>query len=151
MTKTATKMADAIEFSAFDAGKTNDQFRAFAEKGMEQSKEAYAKMKTAAEEAQKTVEATFETSKAAAAELTLKSVAAMRTNTEAGFAHVEALVSAKSFSEVLEIQGAFMRKSYETMFAQAKDMQSVTTKVAEEVAKPIKSSFEKSFKDVKFA
>lgn len=48
MTKAAAKTAETIEFPTFDADKTADQFRAFAEKGVEQSKEAYAKMKTGA-------------------------------------------------------------------------------------------------------
>ena len=39
--------------------KATDQFRSFAEKSVEQSKEAYAKLKIGAEEAQKTFELTL--------------------------------------------------------------------------------------------
>ena len=45
-----------VEFPSFDASKATDQVRAFAEKGLEQSKEVYAKVKTGAEEAQKALE-----------------------------------------------------------------------------------------------
>ena len=93
MTKTATKSAETIEFPAFDASQATDQFRVFAEKGVEQSKEAYAKLKTGAEEAQKVAEATFEKAKSASTELTLKSIAAMRTAAEANFAHLEAVMA----------------------------------------------------------
>ena len=65
MTKAAAKTAENIEFPTFDAEKTADQFRAFAEKGVEQSKEAYVKMKTGAENAQKALETTLETARAA--------------------------------------------------------------------------------------
>ena len=54
-----TKTADTIEFPSFDASKATDHIRAFAEKGVEQSKEAYAKLKTGAEETQKALESTF--------------------------------------------------------------------------------------------
>ena len=70
MSKTATKPADFIEnveFPTFDASKATDQFRAFTEKGVEQTKEVYSKLKTGAEFTQKAVETTVETAKTPAA------------------------------------------------------------------------------------
>ena len=65
MSKTV-KIADiSIEFPSFDASKATDQFRAFAEKGVEQSKEVYAKVKAGAEDTQKALESTCETAKSA--------------------------------------------------------------------------------------
>ncbi|TGP42620.1 phasin, partial [bacterium M00.F.Ca.ET.229.01.1.1] len=53
MSKTKTsETIENIEFPSFDASKATDQIRAFAEKGVEQSKEAYTKLKTGAEETQ---------------------------------------------------------------------------------------------------
>ena len=69
MTKGAGKTSETVEFPTFDADKATDQFRALAEKGVEQSKEAYAKLKNGAENAQKAVETTFEHVKAAGNEL----------------------------------------------------------------------------------
>ena len=151
MTKTAAKTAETIEFPTFDAEKTADQFRAFAEKGVEQSKEAYAKMKTGAETAQKAIESTFETAKSAGNEFSLKSIAAARANAEAGFSHLEALVGAKSLSEVIELQTSFLRKTVETAVEQAKDFQVASTKAADEVSKPFKDVFEKAVKELKVA
>lgn len=154
MAKAAEKTTDVfenVEFAAFDASKATDQIRAFAEKGVEQSKEAYAKLKTGAEEAQKTLESTIETVKSASTELSLKSIAALRVNAEANFAHLEALVGAKSLSEVVELQTAFLRKRFELAVEQAKDFQAASTKAAEEVSKPVKTAFEKAFKDLKVA
>lgn len=145
MSKTA-KADNTIEFPSFDAAKATDQFRSFAEKGVEQSKEAYAKMKAGAEEAQKTLETTFETVKAASSEMSLKSIAAMRSNSEAAFAHLEALVGARSIADVVELQTAYLRKRIEMAVDQAKDMQAVSTKAAEDVALPMKAAFEKTFK-----
>ncbi|HTV71361.1 MAG TPA: phasin [Rhizobiaceae bacterium] len=147
----ALKTAEVTEFAAFDASKAVDQFRTFAEKGVEQSKEAYAKMKSGAEEAQKTLESTYETAKAASSELSLKTIAALRANTEAGFSHLEALVGAKSLSEVVELQTSYLRKRFEMTVEQAKDFQAVSTKAAEDVAKPVKTAFEKAMKELKAA
>ena len=153
MTKVAEKseMLDNVEFPTFDASKATDQFRAFAEKGVEQSKEAYDKMKNGAEETQKVLESTFETAKSVSNDLSLKTISALRANTEAGFSHLEALLGAKSVSEVIELQTSFLRKRVEMTVEQAKDIQSVSTKAVEEVAKPVKAVFEKALKELKVA
>lgn len=153
MSKTAAKMpeTETVEFPSFDASKATDQFRAFAEKGVEQSKEAYAKLKSNAETAQKAIESTFETARAASNELSLKTIAALRTNTEAGFSHLEALVGVKSLSELIELQTAFVRKSIETAVDQTKELQAVSTKAAEDVSKPVKEAFERALKELKAA
>lgn len=151
MTKAAAKTAETIEFPTFDAEKATDQFRAFAEKGVEQSKEVYAKMKTGAEEAQKAMETTFETAKSAGSDFSMKSIAVARTNAEAGFAHLEALVAARTLSELIELQTSFVRKSVEMAVEQAKDLQAASTKASEEMSKPFKDIFEKSVKELKVA
>jgi phasin len=154
MSKTATKtseFAENVEFPSFDASKATDQFRAFAEKGVEQSKETYAKLKTGAEDAQKALEATFETARVASSDLSLKTISALRANTEAGFAHLEALVGVKSVSELIELQTAFLRKGVETAVEQAKDIQAASSKAAQDVAKPIKGAFDKALKELKVA
>ena len=145
------KTADTIEFPAFDATKAADQFRAFAEKGVEQSKEVYAKMKDGAEEAQKAIETSFETAKSAGSEVSLAMISALRANTEAGFAHVEKLIGAGSLAEVVELQSAFFRAQAEKFADQAKDMQAVATKAAEQVSAPVKTAFDKAMKEIKAA
>jgi phasin len=153
MSKTATKteVAETTEFPAFDAGKATDQIREFAEKGIEQSKEAYAKMKASGEETQKAIETTFETAKSAGTELSLKTIAALRANADANFSHLEALVAVKSLSELVELQTTFVRKRVEMAVEQTKELQSLTTKAATDVSKPVKDAFEKAFKELKVA
>lgn len=146
-----SKTAKTTELPTFNAEKVTDQFRTFAEKGIEQSKEAYSKLKTGAETAQKALETSIEQARTVSNELSLKSIAAARTNTEAGFAHLEALFGAKSLSEVIELQSAFARKAVETAIEQAKDFQTASTKAAEDVSKPFKDVFEKGVKELKAA
>ncbi|WP_040587513.1 phasin [Allomesorhizobium alhagi] len=154
MSKTADKTTDTIDnaaFPTFDPSNVTDQFRAVAEKGVEQSKEAFSKLKTGAETTQKALESTVETAMTAGNELSLKTIAALRANAEADFSHLEALVGAKSLSEVIELQTVFLRKRVEMTVEQAKDIQAVTAKAAEEVSKPAKDAFEKVFKELKVA
>lgn len=153
MSKTpkSTDVIENVEFPSFDVSKATDQVRAFAEKGVEQSKEAYAKLKTGAEEAQKTLENTYENAKTVSTDLSLKTISALRANAEANFSHLEALVGAKSISEVVELQTAFLRKRVEMAVEQAKDFQAVASKAAEDVAAPLKTAFEKAVKELKVA
>jgi len=143
--------ASNIEFPAFDANKATDQFRVFAEKGLEQSKEVYSRMKQGAESAQKSVETTLETTRVASGELSLKAIAAMRSNVDAGFSHLEALVAAKSLAEVMELQGRFVRARFEAMLDQSKDIQSAASKAAEDMSRPVKDGFEAALRELKVA
>jgi phasin len=154
MAKTSGKTADFtenVEFPSFDASKATDQIRAFAEKGVEQSREAYAKLKTGTEEAQKALEASFETAKAVSSDLSLKTISALRASAEADFSYLEALVGARSISDVVELQTGFLRKRVEMGVEQAKDFQATATKAAEDLVKPIKTVFEKAVKELKVA
>lgn len=150
MTKTA-KTAETVEFPTFDAEKATDQLRAFAEQGVEQSKEAYAKLKDNSEAAQKALETTYESARAASTDISLKAISSLRANAEAGFSHLEALAGAKSFSDVVELQTAYFRKAVELAVEQSKDFQTSSTKAAEDVAKPMKDVFEKALSGLKAA
>jgi hypothetical protein len=104
MAKAAEKIENTVEFPSFDTSKATDQLRAMAEKGVEQSKEAYAKLKTGAEEVQKVAESTYETARAAGTDLSLKTIAAMRANAEASFAHLEVALRVRRAAERLPAQ-----------------------------------------------
>ncbi|MCF3642956.1 phasin [Rhizobium sp. TRM95111] len=145
------KTDDVFSMTAFDPSKLSESFRDFAEKGAAQTKDAYAKMKEAAEDATKTVEATLESAQAGTVELGLKAIDALRTNAENSLSHMEALLGVKSVAELFELQTAFLRKQAEVTVEQAKSMQEATKKVAEKVAAPSKSAAEKAMKGFKAA
>ena len=146
----ATKKTDDVfSIASIDPAKLSESFRDFAEKGAAQTKEAYAKMKEAAEDATKTVEATLESAQAGSVELGLKAIDALRTNAENSLSHMEALLGVKSVSELFELQTAFLRKQAEVAVEQAKSLQETSKKVAEKVAAPGKSAAEKAMKSFK--
>lgn len=146
-----TETADVFSFSAFDPAKLTDGYRDFAEKSMAQSKENYAKMKTAAEDATKTVEATLESAQAGTVELGLKAIDFLRVQTDNSLSHMESLLGVKSISELVELQTAFVRKQVELGVDQAKTMQAASRKIAEEVAKPGRSAVDRVVKEFKAA
>jgi len=143
------KIDDVFSIASIDPAKFSESFREFAEKGAAQTKEAYAKMKEAAEDASKTVEATLESAQAGSVELGLKAIEALRTNAENSLSHMEALLGVKSVSELFELQTAFLRKQAEVAVEQAKGLQETSKKVAEKVAAPGKSAAEKAMKSFK--
>ena len=146
----ATKKTDDVfSIASIDPAKLSESFRDFAEKGAAQTKEAYAKMKEAAEDATKTVEATLESAQAGSVELGLKAIDALRTNAENSLSHMEALLGVKSVSELFELQTAFLRKQAEVVVEQAKGLQETSKKVAERVTAPGKSATEKAMKSFK--
>lgn len=145
------KTDDVFSVAAFDPAKVTESLRDFAEKGAAQTKDAYAKMKAAAEDATKTVEATLENAQSGTVELGLTAIEAMRTNAENSLSHMEAMLGVKSVSELFELQTAFVRKQAEVAVEQARTMQEVSRKVAEKVAAPARSAAEKTFKTFKAA
>ena len=154
MTKTAEKpseSATSIDVPAFDPSKATDQLRAVAEKGIEQSKEALAKLQSGAEDTQKALTSILETAQSVCDELSLKAIAALRANAEADFAHLEALIGAKSLSEVFELQTTFLRQRVKMSVEQATEFQGLATRGMTDVTKPVKDVFEKSLKDLKVA
>src|SRR5690606_23733014 len=94
-TKKTTTSAEMFEFPTFDVSKMTDSYREMADKSVNQTKEAYAKAKTVAEDTTKAIEATLETAQAGTVELSLKAIDAVRTSTEQSLSHMEALLGIK--------------------------------------------------------
>ena len=146
-----TTTADVFAFPAMDTAPFADQFRTFAEDSMAKSKEAYDKMKSSVEDAQKTVETTMETAQAQSSKLSLAAINAMRANTEAGFSHLEKMLGVKTLAEAMEVQTAFMRKQTEMAVDQAKDMQAASQEAFEALSAPAKAATEKAMASMKAA
>ena len=148
--KTATT-ADIFEFPAFDMTKMADGYREMADKSVNQTKETYAKVKAAAEDATKAMEATLENAQAGTVELSLKAIDAARGNVEHSLSHMEALLGVKSVAQMIELQTGYFRKQAEMMADQAKTMQEAARKLAEDVSKPAKTVAEKAMSEIKAA
>ena len=125
--------------------------REMAEKSIEQAREAYAKLKTAAEDATDLIEDGFETTRRSVLDFNHKAVDAARANTDATFQFVKDLFEVKTLAEVIELQTSFARAQFDAFGAQAKDMQELSTKLAGEMNETFKGAVEKASKDFKAA
>ena len=117
-----------------------EQVRAFAEKGVSQARESYAKFKDVAETHNGTVEAVFASASKGASEYTAKLMEFMKANTTAHRDFTQQLFGLKSPSEALELWTGHTRQQFETLQAQAKELLELTQRVAAETAEPIKAS-----------
>ncbi|MCP3371129.1 phasin [Bradyrhizobium cajani] len=123
-----------------------EQMRAFAEKGVSQARENYAKFKDAAETHNGTVEAVFACASKGTSEYTAKLMEFMKANTSAHLDFAQELLGSKSPSDALELWTGHTRKQLETLQSQAKELLELGQRVAAETAEPIKASASKFYK-----
>jgi phasin len=123
-------------------------FREFAEKSVTQAKDNWDKMKAVSEEASDLIEDSYATASKGASDYGLKWIEAARTNTNASFDYAGQLMAVKSLSEAVELSTAHVRKQFEALSAQSKELAALAQKVAAETAEPIKESVTSVFKKV---
>ena len=123
-----------------------EQMRAFAEKGVSQARDNYAKFKDAAETHNGTMEAVFTSASKGASAYSAKLMEFVKANTTAQLDFAQELFGVKSPSEALELWTSHTRKQFETLTAQAKELAELSQKVATETVEPIKASASKYYK-----
>ena len=123
-----------------------EQVRAFAEKGVSQAREGYAKFKDAAETHNSTVEAVIGSASRGATEYSAKLLDIIKTNTGATLDFAQELVAVKSPTTAMELWAAFTRKQVEAFTGQTKELAELTQKIVSETSEPIKSGAAKLFK-----
>jgi phasin len=122
-----------------------EQMRAFAEKGVSQARDNYAKFKDVAESHNGTIEAVFSNAGKGASEYSAKLMEIMKANTTASLDFAQALIGVKSPSEAMELWSAHAKTQFEAFTANAKELAELAKKVATETAEPIKTSASKLF------
>lgn len=120
--------------------------RELAEKSVQSAREAYEKIKVSAEETTDLLEDTYSTASKGVAEYNAVALESLRTNVNAAFDFVGALFGAKSVSEAVEISTGHLRKQFDVLSAQTKELSTLAQKVATDTAEPIKASVEKTIK-----
>jgi phasin len=139
-----------FELPKFDLPKVEvpEAMREFAEKGVAQAKDAYEKIKAAAEDATRILEDTSKTLGSAAAEYNRTALAAGRANVNAAFDWALAMAKVTSLNEMLEVSSAHLRGQVEALSAQSKELAELARKAASETAEPIKNGWNQAFKKV---
>ena len=127
-------------FSASIIRFDSDQMRAFAEKGISQARDSYAKFKDAAETHNGTIEAVFTSASKGASAYSAKMLEFFKANTTASLDFAQELFGVKTPAAAIELWTSHTRKQFETLAAQAKELTELGQKVATETVEPIKAS-----------
>jgi len=134
------------QLAAAPAAEIQQNFRSALEKSVVESRAAFAKAKTAADETASAFEVSFAAAKDGALAINAKALEAMRANAGANFDFWKAMVSVKSLPDLLALQTEFARKQVETMTSQTKDFGALAQKAMADAVHPIKEQVAKSFK-----
>jgi phasin len=143
----ASSLIPNFEIPKFDMPNMEapEAFREMTEKGVAHAKETYAKAKVASEEAADLLQKTYATVAKGATDYNLKLIEITRTNTRAAFDYAHELLGVKSPSEFIELSTAQMRKQFDIVSAQNKELCALAQEVATETAEPIKAGVSKAF------
>jgi phasin len=123
-----------------------EQVRAFAEKGVSQARDNYARFKDVAETHNSTIEAVFANASTGASEYSAKLMEIVKTNTTSSLDFAQELVGVKTPSEALELWTGHAKKQFEAFSAWSKELTELSQKVATETVEPIKANASKLFK-----
>jgi phasin len=123
-----------------------EQMRAFAEKGVSQARDSYARFKDVAENNNSTMEAVFANVNKGASEYSAKLMEIVKVNTTASLDFAQELVAVKTPSEALELWTGHAKKQFEAFTAWGKELTELSQKVASQTVEPIKNNANKLFK-----
>jgi phasin len=121
--------------------------RVFAEKTVAQTREVYDRSKDALEAAVDTMEKSFDAAGQGAVALNRKIIDIAQRNVNSGLAN--SLAGAKNLAEMMELQGAYWRKQFGALAAQAEEVRALSTKVTADTAEPVKAHVTSSMEELR--
>jgi phasin len=120
-------------------------FRATAEKGTAQAKEAFEKVSAATAEATDLIKSSVATAVKGAQDYNNKVMEFTQTNTKVALEFVQKLSGAKSPSDFIELSTDHSRKQFETLTEQTKELAALAQKVTLATVEPFKTGATKAF------
>jgi phasin len=146
----ATEAAAAPVAAAADLMKPiadiQEKVRVSAEKGIEQLRSHYATLKGNADAATDKLEASVAAAQAGTREINIKVLELFHAQTNAGFAHLQALFGAKTVSDAVKLHQDFAKTQVEALQANSANLAELAKKVATDVVEPVKDSIILPFK-----
>ena len=124
--------------------KMPEALREITEKGVEHTRDAYAKAKVTSEEAADLIENAYEAAAKRATDYNRKLIEITRTNARATFDYVHELLGAQPPSEFIELSTAQKRKQFEIMSAQNKELRALAQEIATDAVSTIKTGVSKA-------
>jgi len=133
----ATRTMQAFEMPEF--------LRSMTERNMIQARDAYQRMKTAAEEATGALEATFEKTRGNFVTLQMGALDVAKENSDATYAFMRQIFGATSMVEAIELQNAFLRERFEAYVNYGRKAQEDVTKFVAEASEPARGAVTKAW------
>ena len=146
MRRSNAVLPSEAKFAAAPAAEIQQSVRSALEKGVVESRAAFAKAKTAADETVSAFEVSFAAAKDGALAINAKAFEALRANADANFDFLKAVFAVKSLPDLVTLQTEFARKQVETITGQSKDFGALAQKAMADAVEPIKEQVAKSFK-----
>lgn len=137
---------DAAAAVVEPAVEMQDSVRTALEKGVSESRAAFARAKASADDAANALELSFAAAKDGAIAINAKALEALRANAEANFEFIKASFAVKTLSDLVALQGEFARKQADAVSTQFKDLGALAQKTMIETIEPMKDQVAKTFK-----
>ena len=144
-----------VETSAFDPAAAFNTtieppvaLRDLATEGFAQSKEAYNKAKSAADDAVALLTDMYATAMKGGADYGRKLIEIGHANAESAFEFAGKLLAVHSLSEMIELAATYTRERFETLSEQSRQLSIIAEKVAMETAEPIRDGISRAAKKV---
>jgi len=141
-----TEAAKAFEAPVASLTELQGNLRSVVEKGLSETRAAYSKAKTAADEASNAFESSYAAAKAGAAAINAKALEALRANVDANLDFVKSVFAVKNVADYVALHSEFTRKQIDAITGQTKEIGALAQKFATETAEPIKEQVAKTFK-----
>jgi len=122
--------------AASDRFEVPPEMRAFAEKSVEQARQAVDGFISAAHQAMSAFEGQAKTARKGARDVTEKAMTFAERNIASAFAFAQDLVQARDLQEVLRLQADYIRQQMQALHEQAQELGESTSKAAKDAATP---------------
>jgi phasin len=126
-------------------GELQGTLRASVEKGLAQTRDAYAKAKATADESAAALETSYAAARAGVAAINAKAFDTLRANVEANFEFLKSSFAAATVADYVELQGEFTRQRIDAATDHAKEIGALAQKVAIDAIGPLKAQVAKTF------
>ena len=127
----------------------SEAVRELAEKSVDQTREAYDRAKDALEAAADTMATSFDALGQGAAALNRKVIEIAQENVSSGLDLAKSLAAARTLAEMVELRATYWRKQLSALSAQAEEVHALSTKVAADMAAPIKAHVTRSIGELR--
>jgi len=137
---------EALEAVTEPPTEIQESVRAAVEKGVTESRAAFASAKASGDDAANAFELSFAAAKDGVIAINTKALESLRANTEANLDFIKASFAVKTLSDLVALQSEFARKQADAVSVQVKDLGALAQKAMIEMIEPMKEQVAKSFK-----